>query len=102
MRKLFNIEKLLRIDHLIKIKGSGSPNKFANRLGMSRSTLFEYLLYLKEEFAAIIHYNRYTQNYEYEKEPEILSKGTLEAIEGGKENDCINCPLLDCPKRKKY
>lgn len=100
MRKLINIEKLLRMDNLIRRKSSGLPEKFASRLGISRSTLFEYLLYLKEEFMATIHYNRYTQNYEYKKEPELLSENLLGEVGMKEERNCVDCPLLDCPRRK--
>lgn len=110
--KLIDINKLFRIDKLIQKKRSGSPIEFAEKLGFSRSTLFEYLSFLKDEFSAVIHYNRYAQCYEYIEEPkdlytnkaqDSLATDILELIEGGKEMGCIcsQCHKKDCPHRKK-
>lgn len=105
MRKLINIERLLRIDRFIRRKGSGPPNEFAKRIGISKTTLFEYLSYLRDDLMAIIHYNRYSKNYEYEKEPEFLQEylnnEQSEAIEGGNTCDCDKCPRIDCPRRNQ-
>lgn len=109
--KLIDISKLFRMDKLIQRKSSGSPKEFARKLGFSRSTLFEYLSFLKDEFSAVIHYNRYTHCYEYVEEPknlytnnarDRLASGYMESVEGGVGIGCIcsQCHNNDCPHRR--
>lgn len=108
--KLIDIKKILRMDTFIRRKSSGTPQEFARRLDFSRSTLFEYLAYLKEEFGAVVHYNKYSHNYEYETEPkglygkqesnvvDISSKEQSQNTET--ECQCSFCNKLNCCNRR--
>lgn len=100
------------MDKLIQRKSTGTPKEFASKLGFSRSTLFEYLSFFKDEFSAIIHYNKYAHCYEYIKEPDglyttqakdVLTSEYMELVEGGKNQGCIcsQCLNKDCPHRKE-
>ena len=42
-------ERIERIDRLIRLKATGSPKEFAKKLGISESSLYEYLRYLKDK-----------------------------------------------------
>lgn len=61
------IALLRRLDYFIQRKVSGTPMEIANRLGVSRSSLFRYLDELRN-FGAEISYCRDRQCYYY-KEP---------------------------------
>lgn len=58
------IERFEKIDYLIAKKGTGNPLTFAKRVGISESTLYEYLNELKEMGAPIL-YNKYKETYFY-------------------------------------
>jgi transcription initiation factor IIE alpha subunit len=56
---------------LIRHKSTGSPDELAERLGMSRSSLFELIAYLKEEMNAPIIYDRDRVSYVYSYTPKF-------------------------------
>lgn len=58
------IHKLNRIDFMIRLKATGNPALFAERIGISETTLFEYLAFMKE-FGAPIRYERARKSYYY-------------------------------------
>lgn len=68
-----SFQKLERIDQLIRLKSAGTSNAFAQKLGISRTTLFNYIGFLKE-LGGPIKYNRTAKTYEYEY-PVILNLG---------------------------
>ncbi|MCT4643536.1 MAG: HTH domain-containing protein [Carboxylicivirga sp.] len=53
MKFITQMERYERILLLIKRKATGTPNEFAERIGVSESTLYEYLRVLKERGAEI-------------------------------------------------
>ena len=55
MTLLERIELLKRIDGLIRRKATGKPEDLANRLGVSRTSVFRHLKDLKEMGAPIIY-----------------------------------------------
>jgi hypothetical protein len=59
------LERFRRIDHLIRIRGTGTPAEFAKKLDLSESMLFEYLNVLKDE-GAPISYDKFKKFYYYE------------------------------------
>lgn len=65
---LMNIEKIRVIDHYIQRKRTDKPEIFAQKLNVSKSMLFRYINFMKNELKAPICYNRVTQSYEYEEE----------------------------------
>lgn len=61
------IYRLQRIHNLIRMKATGPPDKFAEKLGVSRSTLMDNLNNLKE-INAPIKYCKTLRSYYYEGE----------------------------------
>jgi len=53
------------MDFLIQHRCTGSPCEFAKKLSLSRSTLFEYLAYMREELEVHILYDRGSGTYYY-------------------------------------
>ena len=60
-----SINVAFRIDYLIKIKGTGTPDEMAKKLGISQRTLFNYLNYLKA-LGAPINYCKNRKSYYYD------------------------------------
>ncbi len=71
MRRLVDLVRLSRLDRLIRMKATGSPEQLAEKLGLSRSTLFEDISFLKEEMGAPISYDRHRPSYFYEYIPKF-------------------------------
>ena len=71
MQRLTDLEKLDRLDHLIRRRATGTPIQLADRLGISLSTLHEYRAYIHTVLKASTRYNMYIQSYEYDFLPEF-------------------------------
>jgi len=76
MSLLKYIERLKRMDDLIRRKATGTPDEFANRLGLGKSVLMEELRELKQ-LGAEITYCKDRQSYYYEQEF-VLKIGKLD------------------------
>ena len=64
MSLLKYIERLQRMDSLISMMSTGTPNEFAEKLGIRRSTLFQTLQDMKE-LGLCIKYSSLRQSYYY-------------------------------------
>ncbi len=64
MHLLNKVNRIRRIDEMIRTRRTGPPAQFARALGMSRSRLFETLQELRT-LGAPIGYCRDRQSYEY-------------------------------------
>jgi len=71
MRRFVDLKMLDRLDRLIRLKATGTPNNLADRLEISLSTLHEYISYMQKTFNASIRYDKYTQSYEYDYLPDF-------------------------------
>jgi len=60
--ELFSVLK--RIDKIISLRNTGTPSHFAEVLGISERTLYNYLKLLKE-LGGDIHFNSCDCSYEY-------------------------------------
>jgi predicted DNA-binding transcriptional regulator YafY len=60
-------QRLNRIDHLIRIKGTGTPSELADKIGMSERSTYEYIRLMKE-FGAPVGYSRQRKSYYYQQE----------------------------------
>ena len=58
-------DRLVTIDHLIRIRGTGRPCQLAKRLNLSERSLYDFLAVMKE-FGANIKYNKERESYYYE------------------------------------
>ncbi len=85
MSLLKYIDRLKRMDDLIRKKATGCANDFAQKIGISTSQLFENLREMKE-LGAPIQYCPVRKSYFYEKEARLtidfMSEG--QHIKGGK------------------
>lgn len=64
--KRINLKTILRMDFLIRHRCTGSPVEFARKLELSRSTLFEYLAYMRYELDISVPYDKYQSTYYYD------------------------------------
>jgi predicted DNA-binding transcriptional regulator YafY len=80
MSLLKYIERLQRMDSLISMKSTGTPNEFAEKLGIKRSTLFQTLQEMRE-LGVDIRYSSGRQSYYYadNKRLKIRSEITLQS-----------------------
>jgi predicted DNA-binding transcriptional regulator YafY len=90
MSLLKYVERLKRMDDLIRRKATGTPDQFAEKLGISKSMLMINLNELKE-LGAPIKFNNIEQAYCYEKECSLLlqfelTKQDASALKGGKNS----------------
>lgn len=65
------LNRLQRIDYLIRRKGTGTLLELGERLGLSRTSTYEYLKLMKE-FGAPIKYCKHRQTYYYDEEGTFL------------------------------
>lgn len=64
MRRV-DLKIIRQMDFHIRHQNSGTPVEFANKIGISRSTLFEYLAYMRYDLELEIIYNKYSMTYYY-------------------------------------
>ncbi len=85
------IERISQIDRLVRFRKTGTAKELANKLGISRSTLFETFEVMKA-FGAEIAYCPHRQTYYYTQEGRFeigfkpknkLSEDEMEKITGG-------------------
>ncbi|QHS61891.1 HTH domain-containing protein [Chitinophaga agri] len=60
-------DRIRRIDLLIRMKGTGTAAELAERLGISRAQVYEYINLMKG-LGAPIKYCKYRQSYFYNEE----------------------------------
>ena len=65
------VTRLKRIDRLVRLKATGSPQDLASRLGISTSTLYEHMDTMKRVFGAPLRYCRKRQSYVYDEEGKL-------------------------------
>ena len=58
------VERLRRMDSLISMMATGSPGEFADKMGIKRSTLFQYLQEMRE-LGVCIEYSYIRRSYYY-------------------------------------
>lgn len=72
MQNMINrIELIKRIDHLIRIKGTGAPSELAARINISERSIYLYLN-LMRDMGAPIKFDHYRQTYYYEQEGKLV------------------------------
>lgn len=53
------------MDYLIHIRKTGTAAEFATKVGVARSTFFEYMDYMRNELNIVILYDRSAKTYYY-------------------------------------
>jgi len=71
LTKYFN--RLQSLDHLIRIKGTGSPKHLAKRLNISERSIYEYIEVLRT-LDAPVRYCKFRQSYYYENDGRLHLK----------------------------
>ena len=71
LTKYFN--RLQSLDHLIKIKGTGSPKELARRLNISERSIYDYIELLRT-LGAPIRYSKIRRSYYYEDDGSLNLK----------------------------
>ena len=67
------LDRLRRMDSLISMKATGTPDEFAEKLGLKRSTLFQSLQEMRE-MGVNIKYSCIRQSYYYADDRRIIIK----------------------------
>ena len=57
--KRVDLKKILYMDFLIRHKCTGTSKEFAAKMDMSRSTLFEYIAYMRDELEVCILFDKF-------------------------------------------
>lgn len=70
MTFLEKLDTIDRLDQLIRLKATGTPQKLGNKLGTSRRTVFD-LINLMKLMGGPIKYCSYSQSYYYEYECQL-------------------------------
>ena len=65
MRRV-DLKMLEKIDYHIRNKNTGNPVEFAKKVGLSRSGLFLYLSYIRNDLNKSVIYNRFKETYLYQ------------------------------------
>ena len=66
MKFFKKVNQLQRVDQLIRLKATGTPEQLANRLEISKRTVFELIAFMKSLNAPIYYcYSRRSYCYEY-------------------------------------
>ena len=74
------INKILRINTLVKLRATGSPRELAGKLGISERRLYEYIRNMKE-LGAPIAFSYYHNSYIYYRDGELVITFTKDRIE---------------------
>jgi predicted DNA-binding transcriptional regulator YafY len=82
MSLLKYIDRLKRMDDLIRRKATGTPEEFSQKLNVSRSQLLQDLKELKE-LGAPVDFCRLTQSYYYTRECHVSLNFESSNIVGG-------------------
>ena len=61
------LHRLIRLDHLIALKATGTPSDCAHKIGISERSLYDYLKILKE-MGAPITFSRNRRTYYYKED----------------------------------
>ena len=65
-----HFDQLNRMHTLIKFRRTGTPDEFANRIGVSRSQMFKLLSQLRD-LGAPIYFSKLRQTYAYRRSVEL-------------------------------
>ncbi len=64
------IQRIQQIDNMIRCRRTGSPGELARRMGISESTLYKYISFMRDSGAPIA-YSKKSQTYYYEHRVEF-------------------------------
>ena len=71
IKRFVDLILLDRFDRMIRLQMTGTPAECADRLGITLSTLHEYIVYMRKVLKVSIRYSVYIQSYVYDSNPEF-------------------------------
>ena len=74
MSLLNDVQKLKKLDRLIRYGVTGSPDELAEKMKVSRATIFRLIDRYKEEFGAPVYFDRSINSYCYEYPGKLVLK----------------------------
>ena len=81
MKKLIDLKKVCLLDKLIRTQATGNHEELAKKLGVSRSSMYELISYLREEMNAPIIFDTHQDRYVYAYPPRFhLDPETIEIM----------------------
>jgi len=69
-----DIQKLKKMDRLIRFRATGTPDELAAKMNVSRATLFRIIARYKEEFNAPVYFDKSINSYCYEYKGKLIVK----------------------------
>lgn len=81
MNEIKYLERLKRINEIIKSKSSGTPKEFAQKLKISESYLYRCINEMKE-MGVPVNYDRNLRHYYYTKEFDLKISYSIQLISG--------------------
>lgn len=101
MSLLTYFDRLKRMDNLIRLKATGSPKDFAQKLKISERLLYDYLGYMRE-IGANIEFDVYRRSYIYNPPvyfefgyfPESINEDEIIEIAGGYNCSYVRMPVF--------
>jgi len=88
MKALDQLERIKRMNELIKAERTGTPPEFASLLGISESHLYRTIEELKI-LGLPICYSRIRKTYFFEREIEVILNYSLKIIDGEKMKNIL-------------
>ncbi len=79
------IQRIERMDYLIRTSSTGTPEQFASKLGLSRRSLFLWIEQLREDFSFPIAYDPIRQSYYYTE----LGSFSFGFVKGKQEEEIV-------------
>ena len=103
-------QKLERLDQLIRLKATGSPDELAEKMGTSKRTIFRTINDLKE-IGCPIYFDKHKNSYCYQYAGkliikfEVIDNNQLSQITGGKKSTFLydvniwHLPIISLPRK---
>ena len=82
MNLIRHIERLEKIDKLVRENKTGTPHEFAEKVGISRRQLYNYIEELRS-YGIEIRYSRKNQNFHFENNRRLKINFNCEVIDAG-------------------
>lgn len=97
------LNRIRRLDNLIRQKRTGAPKELAEKLGISERWLYTLLDELKTELNCPIRYDRRRRSYVYKKPGKVvigftneMQKWEMKKVSGGKKTKIFTHCIYKC------
>lgn len=93
MNFINQIERIKRVHLLIRLEKTGNPTKFAKKMNLSRSHLYNLIEYMKE-MDATIKYCKKKESFYYENSFDLVFQYSLKTITEGETKEIFGGTLF--------